>query len=330
MTKVLESAHDHHTGIWPVMLTPFTENLEIDWASLESLIDWYLAAGVHGLFANCQSSEMFFLSDAESEKLTRFVVDYVDGRAPVVASGHTANSPSHQAEQLQAIADCGVDSVIMISNRLAAQDQSDAVFLENLAALTEKLPTNVGLGVYECPYPYKRLLSEEAVSWAAKSDRFTFLKDTCCNIDMLRRRAELAKGSRLHIANANAQTLLESLKAGCHGYSGVMANFHPALYVWLFENWQKEPEKAEILSKFLSLAALTESMSYPACAKDFQKAIGNFASMKCRSLTTGSYFDNHFSSTVSQMITLGDWLNQTLELGLPATAFQQKDWGAAE
>nr|WP_272210306.1 dihydrodipicolinate synthase family protein [Marinicella sp. W31]MDC2876174.1 dihydrodipicolinate synthase family protein [Marinicella sp. W31] len=316
MTKATTGAADHHTGIWPVMLTPFTEKLEVDWFSLESLIDWYLGSGVHGLFANCQSSEMFFLGDAESRKLTRFVVDYVDGRVPVVASGHTGSAPSHQAEQLQAVAECGVDSVIMISNRLAAQDQSDSVFLENLSALTEKLPTNVGLGVYECPYPYKRLLSDEAVSWAAKSDRFTFLKDTCCNIDILARRAELAAGTRLHIANANAQTFLQSLKAGCHGYSGVMANFHPALYVWLFENWQKEPEKAETLSNYLSLAALTESMSYPACAKDYQKVIGNFSTMKCRSLPTGGYFDNHFSSTVAQMISLGDWLNETLQLGL--------------
>ncbi|TPW33471.1 dihydrodipicolinate synthase family protein [Martelella alba] len=312
---------DHHTGVWPVMLTPFTEDREIDWASLERLIDWYIASGVHGLFANCQSSEMFFLSDAESEKLTRFVVDYVDGRVPVVASGHTGNAPSHQAEQLAAQAACGVDSVIMISNRLASQDEGDEVFLERLAALTEKVPASAGIGVYECPYPYKRLLSDAAVSFAAKSGRFTFLKDTCCNIETLTRRAKLVEGSQLHIANANAQTLLASLKVGCHGYSGVMANFHPALYVWLTENWQSEPEKAEILGTYLSVAAMTESMDYPLCAKDFQKAIGNFSSMECRTRPLGGYFQNHFSSTVSQMIALGETLASQLELDIPAAAF---------
>ena len=84
------SVDDTYRGVWPVMLTPFDENRQIDWESLKKLIDWYIAAGVHGLFANCQSSEMFFLSDAESLQLTRFVVDYVAGRVPVVASGHTA------------------------------------------------------------------------------------------------------------------------------------------------------------------------------------------------------------------------------------------------
>ena len=314
MTANVKAASDHHTGVWPVMLTPFTENLEIDWASLERLIDWYIDAGVHGLFANCQSSEMFFLSDEESLKLTRFVVDYAAGRVPVVASGHTAVSPAHQAEQLQATAECGVDSVIMISNRLASMDEGDDVLLERLAALTEKVPQKVGIGVYECPYPYKRLMSDEAVAWAAASGRFTFLKDTCCNIATLRRRADLVEGTRLHIANANAQTLLESLKAGCHGYSGVMANFHPALYVWLTENWRSQPEKAEVLSHYLSVAALAESMDYPLCAKDYQKSIGNFAGMYSRTRPINGYFGNHYSATVGQMISLGEEIAAFLDM----------------
>ncbi len=57
------------------MLTPFDTKGEIDWASLERLVDWYIDAGVHGLFAACQSSEMFYLSDEETQALTRFIVE---------------------------------------------------------------------------------------------------------------------------------------------------------------------------------------------------------------------------------------------------------------
>ena len=49
-------------GVYPVMLTPFTENNEVDYEALGKLIDWYIEKGVNGLFADCQSSEMFFLS----------------------------------------------------------------------------------------------------------------------------------------------------------------------------------------------------------------------------------------------------------------------------
>ena len=49
-------------GAWPVMLTPFTEEGKVDYKGLERLIEWYIENGVSGLFAVCQSSEMFFLS----------------------------------------------------------------------------------------------------------------------------------------------------------------------------------------------------------------------------------------------------------------------------
>ena len=305
---------DKYRGVWPVMLTPFDEQREIDWDSLRKLIDWYIAAGVNGLFANCQSSEMFFLSDAESLQLTRFVLDHVDGRVPVVASGHTACCLSQQVDQLGRMAETGVDSVIMISNRFAMQGESDDVVLANLQRITAAVTDKVGLGIYECPQPYRRLLSDTAVRWCAQSGRFTFIKDTCCQIETIRRRVELVKGSRAHIANANGQTLLASLQAGAHGYSGVMANFHPDLYVWLCDHWQAEPGKAQIVSDYLTTASLAEYLDYPICAKDYQKTIGNFASVASRARESGNYYSAHYQTTVQQMIRLGETLKRQLAI----------------
>ncbi len=306
------TTHEHYRGVWPVMLTPFDNQREIDWESLKKLIDWYIKAGVNGLFANCQSSEMFFLSEAESLQLTRFVLDYVDGRVPVVASGHTACGLSQQIDQLGKIAETGVDSVILISNRLAMPSEDDATVLANLQKITAALTDKVGLGIYECPHPYKRLLSDDVVRWCAQSGRYTFIKDTCCQIDTIRRRVELSKGSRMHIANANGQTLLPSLQAGAHGYSGVMTNFHPELYVWLCDNWQQEPEKAETVFAYLSTASLAECLDYPICAKDYQKSIGNFQTVACRAREAGNYYSAHFQSNVQQMVQLGEIIKKQL------------------
>lgn len=294
-----------YVGVWPVMLTPFDERKEIDWSSLEKLIEWYLAAGVHGLFADCQSSEMFFLSDEEARKLVRFIVEKVDGRVPVVASGHTANAFSHQSEQLISMSETGVDGVIMISNRLALAGESNEKALETLQRLTAQIPDSVDLGIYECPYPYKRLLSDETVSWCAQSGRYTFIKDTCCDLPTIKRRVELAKGSRLHLANANSQTLLASFQAGCQAFSGVMANFHPNLYVWLYENWQSEPEKAQKLSDYISTAALVENLDYPICAKYFQQSIGNFRTIACRVRDSSGFNKTFYPETIAGMVRLG-------------------------
>jgi len=308
------NVNDKYRGVWPVMLTPFDDNREIDWESLKKLTDWYLAAGVNGLFANCQSSEMFFLSEDESLQLTRFVVDHVAGRVPVVASGHTACGLAAQIDQLGAMAETGVDSVIMISNRFALAGESDAVVLANLKTITAALTDKVGLGIYECPAPYKRLLSDEVVAWCAQSGRYTFIKDTCCQIETIRRRLQLIKGSRLHLANANGQTLLASLQAGGHGYSGVMTNFHPELYVWLCNNWQKDAERALIVSDYLSTASLAEHLDYPICAKDYQLSIGNFKSVASRAREAGNYYSAHFQSTMQQMMHLGEVLKKQLAI----------------
>ncbi len=306
------SVDDTYRGVWPVMLTPFDENRQIDWDSLKKLIDWYIAAGVHGLFANCQSSEMFFLSDDESLRLTRFVVDYVAGRVPVVASGHTACGIEQQIEQLGKMAETGVDSVIMISNRLAMPSESDDLALANLKKITAAITDKVGLGIYECPHPYKRLLSDAIVSWCAQSGRYTFIKDTCCQIETIRRRLALTAGSRLHIANANGQTLLASLQAGAHGYSGVMTNFHPELYVWLCENWKTQPEKALVVSDYLSTASLAEHLDYPICAKDYQLSIGNFKTVASRTREAGNYYSAHFQANMQHMVRLGETLKKQL------------------
>ena len=148
-------------GVWPVMLTPFTEDNKVDYHSLEKLTDWYIEGGVAGLFADCQSSEMFFLSLEERIELARFIKEKADGRVPVIASGHISESIEEQAEELNAIADTGVDAVILLSNRLAKETESDEVWLENLKKLLDMLPSDLALGFYECPYPYKRVISPE-------------------------------------------------------------------------------------------------------------------------------------------------------------------------
>jgi 4-hydroxy-tetrahydrodipicolinate synthase len=46
-----------------------------------------------------------------------------------------------------------------------------------------------------------------------------------------------------------------------------MANFHPDLYVWLVNNYEKQPEQSERLSDFLGLASVIELQVYPVNAK---------------------------------------------------------------
>ena len=254
-------------GVWPTMVTPFTDNGEIDDAALERLIDWYIARGVSGLFAVCQSSEMFYLSLEERVHLAAFVKQKAAGRVPVIASGHISDAISSQIAELNKMAETGVDALVFITNRLAEPNESDDVWRRNMEKVMAELPPDVPLGLYECPYPYKRLLSPELLAWCAETGRFWFLKDTSCDVRQIKAKLDAVRHTPLRIYNANSATLLETLKLGFHGYSGVMANFHPSLYVWLTEHWADRPEEADDLANMLGMASLIEKQLYPVNAK---------------------------------------------------------------
>ena len=151
-------------GVWPVMLTPYTEDNKIDYPALEKLTEWYFENVCDGLFAVCQSSEMFQLTLEERCKIAAAVKKYANGK-PVIASGHISDSMEDQEEELKRMADTGIDALILISNRPAAQQESDQVMIERLQTLMEQLPKDIPLGFYECPYPYKRVLSKEVVKF---------------------------------------------------------------------------------------------------------------------------------------------------------------------
>lgn len=271
-------------GIVPVMLTPFDDAGAIDYAGLERLIEWYLAHGSDALFAVAQSSEMQFLSLAERAELARFVVERVAGRVPVVASGHISDDLDAQVAELRAAAESGAQGVVLVTNRLDPQRKGSAALLDHLHKLLARLPSDLPLGLYECPAPYRRLLSDDELRACIDTGRFVMLKDVSCDLETVKRRVALAAGSPLKILNANAAIAWDAMKAGSAGFNGVFTNFHPDLYRWLRTQGGSDPALADELSTFLVLSAVSEALGYPALAKIYHQRIGTFGSIRCRAI----------------------------------------------
>ena len=73
-------------GVFPVVPTTFTESGDLDLASQKRCIDFMLDAGANGLCILANFSEQFLLSDAEREVLTKTILEYVNGRVPVIVT----------------------------------------------------------------------------------------------------------------------------------------------------------------------------------------------------------------------------------------------------
>ncbi len=275
-------------GAYPTMITPYNADGTVDYAAVKALTEWYWKQGCAGIFASCQSSEIHMLDLADRVKLARVVKETADAlaaddssRAPmdVVASGHVSDSFEDQVKELTMIAETGVDAVILISNRLDIANTSDEAWIADIDRLIAALPADIPLGIYECPRPYKRLLTPAMIDHVTRTGRFAFIKDTCCDSEEIDRRVKQiastpTDGIRPALFNANAQTTLETLRSGGAGYCGIMCNFHPALYVWLCENFDKDPEEAERIAAYLCQAAFIEFLTYPAIAKYHLNKIG--------------------------------------------------------
>ena len=270
-----------YKGVWPVMLTPFRDDGAIDWSGLDALVEWYLDAGVTGLFAVCLSSEMYELTPEERVRLARHVVVRAAGRVPVVAAGAFGETIAAQTDATTRIADTGVMAVVLTVNQLASENDSDAVWQTNTEALCAACG-DIPLGLYECPVPYHRKLSPELLGWAARTGRFRFLKDTCCDLARIRAKLAALAGTGMGFYNAHCPSLLESLRLGGHGYSGIAANYYPELFVRLCAEFADQPAEAERRQRFLTLADGTIRHRYPASAKRWLRMRGLPIGETCR------------------------------------------------
>ena len=259
----------------PVMITPFEQNGKIDLDALKRLIDFYLATGVKGFFANCASSEMYHLSEEERLTLTQHVVKHVNGVVPVVATGSFGSTIFEQAEFAKKIHDTGINAVILITSHYAKKEESDDILLNNFERMLE-LTGNIPMGLYECPSPYKRILSPEVFKSLLDTKRMVYHKDTSIDQEKIKAKLALIKNSPLEFYDAHTANATFSLQNGAKGMSAISGNFYPEILVWMCNNAtdSRRQEDVKWLQEELVKAEKLISQGYPMSSKYFLKKRG--------------------------------------------------------
>lgn len=262
-----------HCGLYPTIITPFFDDGAIDYEGLARLIEHFAHAGCDGLFAVCQSSEMFFLSDEEKLALASFCLAHCRRLGMrCVVSGHTQEALADQIDYLKRLEALRPDAIILVANRLASADEGDDVLIGNLRRVCAALESETRLGVYECPYPYKRLLTPAVIDAMIGDGRFDFLKDTCCDAEQIAGRLAQMQGSGIRLYNANSATLYDSIVQGAAGYSGIQLNFVPEIFALMKAHFEADPPRlpmAKTIADYLSATSSVECRGYPANAKHY-------------------------------------------------------------
>jgi 4-hydroxy-tetrahydrodipicolinate synthase len=96
------------------MVTPFKDDLSIDWAGVEKLAAHLVSAGHDGIVVNGTTGEAPTTSDDEKIEIIKVVRNAVSGRAKVIA-GAGNNETTHSVEQAEMAAKAGADGLLVVT-----------------------------------------------------------------------------------------------------------------------------------------------------------------------------------------------------------------------
>ncbi|TDX01391.1 dihydrodipicolinate synthase family protein [Dinghuibacter silviterrae] len=260
----------------PVMITPFNLKAKVDLEAVSVLVEFYLAAGVRGFFANCLSSEMYSISEDERLELTRHIVRRVRGRVPVVATGSFGLTVEDKAEFTRRIHDTGIDAVILITGHYANVEDDDAVLMKNFDKMF-RLTGNIPLGLYECPAPYKRIITPGVFRALLDTGRLVYHKDTSIDLEKVKAKLDVARDvTNFEFYDAHTPNAMYSLQMGARGMSSISGNFYPEVLVWMVNNATDPARQEDVkwLQGELSRVDPLIHVAYPLSAKYFLRKRG--------------------------------------------------------
>lgn len=96
------------------MVTPFKDDLTIDWAGVEKLASHLQSTGHDGIVVNGTTGEAPTTSDEEKIEIIKVVKRATDGKVKVVA-GAGNNETSHSIEQAEMAAQAGADGLLVVT-----------------------------------------------------------------------------------------------------------------------------------------------------------------------------------------------------------------------
>ncbi|WP_420398548.1 dihydrodipicolinate synthase family protein [Marinovum algicola] len=205
------------TGILPVAPTPFHADGAIDTEGMTRVLDCMIDQGVDAICILANYSEQFVLSDEERATLTRFSLEHVAGRVPVIVttSHFSTQVVVDRAREAEAL---GAAMLMMMPPyHGVGLVPGEAAIFEHFAAASDAV--SIPIMVQDAPLSGATLPVPLLVRMAKEIENVSYFKmETPFAADKL---AALIEAGGEHIVGPfdgeEAVTLLADLDAGCTG-----------------------------------------------------------------------------------------------------------------
>jgi 4-hydroxy-tetrahydrodipicolinate synthase len=241
-------------GTYTALVTPFKDDLSIDWDAFERLIEGQVAGGVQGIVPCGTTGESPTLEHDEELEMVKRCVKLTKGKATVLA-GTGSNSTKTAIESSRAAAKAGADAVMIVVpyyNR-PTQDGLYRHFVDVAASV------DVPVVVYNIPGRTGSDLAPETLGRICDTAKnVVAVKEATGNV---LRAQELVRmfGSRLTILSGDDTLTLPMISIGARGVISVTSNLYPA-EVSRATRLALEGKLEEARSAHLALCAIHEVM----------------------------------------------------------------------
>ena len=197
-------------GVVPILVTPFHLDGSIDEESLSRLIEFNIAAGVHGLGV-ALGSEVFKFNEAERAQITRATIEAVDGRVPVIINSGAAGTDLAVFYSKAAEA-AGADALMVIPPSFMP------VSSEEIFDYYKAIDAAVGIPIILQDVPQAPISPGLALKIAAECPNVRYIKVETQPVTGKVEAMANAVGDRLTIfGGAGGSYFIEELRRGAHG-----------------------------------------------------------------------------------------------------------------
>lgn len=135
MAKLTEEAK----GVYVIAVTPFTDEGALDLGSVDSMVDFYEAAGVSGITVLGQLGEAPKLTSAESSLVVERMLKRLNGRLPVVV-GVSAPGLAPMTELAEKVMDQGAAGVMVAPPWTTKTDDQSFAFYQSVGEALGEIP----------------------------------------------------------------------------------------------------------------------------------------------------------------------------------------------
>lgn len=205
-------------GSYVALITPMTEDGQIDYAAYKALLEWHIEQGTDGLVILGTTGEAPTILPAERERLIKEALTVVANRVPVIV-GAGSNGTQASIEQVKQTAQLKPDAILLATPYYNKPTQ-DGIYQHVKAIDTE---VSLPLILYNVPGRTSCDILPETAARCAELKNVVAIKDATGDIS----RVPELKQAGLSVLSGDDATMLALLKAGGDGGISVTANAVP-------------------------------------------------------------------------------------------------------